>query len=297
MKKILAALAFPLCISLSACGGGDDGGPASSGPAIRLTYSGAPLVSAQRARAMAAVADTSSSASAPDVPAGDAQSTVAALQDAFKARGADIGVYPGVIDGATLHQLVMAENNGVGPTDDDIWKAKINISEWILVNFALDDVTGYIDSAEKSMKFDQFVKDLQVYSRREYLKGRAVFVARPIVSCAPAKVVRSVDERGYVIERKYAPATEALYFALNGMLGGGLEPIGGILKSDPAHMGADCDTPDQVAKDAYLASIVDPLVERYKVALDTINKCKYNPEALPESGRSAQCWGIEPVKK
>lgn len=47
-------------------------------------------------------------------------------------------------------------------------------------------------------------------------------------------------------------------------------------------------------RDAHIAST---LVERYKVALDTINKCKYNPEAIPEDGRSAQCWGIEHVKK
>lgn len=111
-------------------------------------------------------------------------------------------------------------------------------------------------------------------------------------------MVRSVDENGYVTEKKYVPTTEALYFALTGSWGGGgLQPIGGILKTDPAHMGVDCETPDQMANDAHLASIVDPLVERYRTALDTINKCKYNPEAIPENGRSAQCWGIEPVKK
>ncbi|MBN3832573.1 hypothetical protein [Burkholderia sp. Ac-20344] len=49
-------------------------------------------------------------------------------------------------------------------------------------------------------------------------------------------------------------------------------------------------------KDAYLARIVDPLVDRYMAALDTINNRKYSPEAIPENGRSAQCWGIELVK-
>ncbi|KWU26766.1 hypothetical protein [Burkholderia cenocepacia] len=297
MKKTLIA-AVLVGLALSACGGGDDSSPpAASGPAIRLTYSGVPLGTTKRARAMAAATDVSSAASAPSASTGDAQSTVAALQDAFKARGAEIGVYPGVIDGTALHQLVMAEGNGVGPTIDEIAKANVNISEWVLVNFALDDMTGYIDTADKEAKFTQFVKDLQTYAGREYLKGRVVFAALPNVSCAPAKVVRSVDENGYVTEKKYVPTTEALYFALTGSWGGGLQPIGGILKTDPAHMGADCETPDQVAKDAYLASIVDPLVERYKTALDTINKCKYNPEAIPENGRSAQCWGIEPVKK
>lgn len=296
MKRILASFAVPVCFALTACGGGDDGGPASSGPAIKLTYSGAPLVTSQRARVMLAATDVSSSASAPTVSVGDAQSTVTALQDAFKARGAEIGVYPGVIDGTALHQLVMAENNGVGPTIDDIANAKVNISEWVLVNFVLDDMSGYIDSAEKEAKFSQFIKDVRTYAGREYLKGRVVFVARPNVSCAPAKVVRWVDNNGYVNEKTYAPTTDVLYFSLSSIWDMG-EPIGGILKTDPAHMGADCETPDQVAKDAYLASIVDPLVTRYKTALDTINKCKYNPEAIPENGRSAQCWGIEPVKK
>lgn len=296
MKKTLIA-AMLAGLALSACGGGDSSTSTASGPAIRLTYSGVPLGATQRARAMAASADVSSAASVPGASNGDAQATIAALQEAFKARGAEIGVYPGVIDGTALHQLVMAEGNGVGPTADEIAKANVNISEWVLVNFALDDMTGYIDTEEKDAKFTQFIKDMRIYAGREYLKGRVVFAALPNVSCAPAKVVRSVNESGYIVEKKYVSTTEALYFALLGSWGDGLQPIGGIMKTDPAHMGVDCETPDQVAKDAYLASIVDPLVDRYRTALDTINKCKYNPEAIPENGRSAQCWGIEPVSK
>lgn len=184
MKKTLIA-AMLAGLALSACGGGDSSTSTASGPAIRLTYSGVPLGATQRARAMAASADVSSAASVPGASNGDAQATIAALQEAFKARGAEIGVYPGVIDGTALHQLVMAEGNGVGPTADEIAKANVNISEWVLVNFALDDMTGYIDTEEKDAKFTQFIKDMRIYAGREYLKGRVVFAALPNVSCAP----------------------------------------------------------------------------------------------------------------
>lgn len=246
---------------------------------------------------MAAATDVSSAVPALGASAGDAQPTIAALQDAFKARGADIGVYPGVVNGTKLHDIVMAENGGVGPTQDEIYASKVSISSWTLINFEYDDMSGYIDTPEKKAVADQFANDLRVFAGREYLKGNVVFAARPIVSCLPDKVSSTPDAGGYY--REYMPASRALYNAISAMGSGGsgLIAIGGILTTEPAHMGGGCETPDQAMRDAHLASIVDPLVERYKVALDTINKCKYNPEAIPEDGRSAQCWGIEPVKK
>ncbi|KVE53315.1 hypothetical protein [Burkholderia vietnamiensis] len=285
-------------LALSACGGGDSSSTsASAGPAIRLKYSGVPLVATQRARAMAAAVDSSSAASAA-VATGDVQPTITALQDALKARGADIAVYPGIVNGSTLHDIVMSENGGVGPTLAEIANSKTNISEWALVYFELDDMSGYIDSAERRAAVEQFKRDLQVYGAREYLKGRVIFAARPVVSCAGVKEVRTIDDNGYAVVNSYWPASQALYEAINGAaVDGVVTPIGGIAKPDAPHMGADCNTADQAVRDAHLASIADPLVERYKVALDTINKCKYNPESIPEDGRSAQCWGIEPEKK
>ncbi|MCA7883257.1 hypothetical protein LGM58_08660 [Burkholderia contaminans] len=298
MKKTLIA-AVLAGLALSACGGGDDSStPAASGPAIRLAYSGAPLIATQRARAMAAVTDVSSTASAPSATGGDVQPTIAALQDAFKTRGADIAVYPAVVNGSKLHDIVMSENGGVGPTTAEILNSKTNISEWALVYFELDDMSGYIDSAQRSTEVSQFKHDLQVYGAREYLKGRVIFAARPIVSCAGPKEVRTVNDDGMVVVTTYKPASQVLYEVIEGASNEGLvSPIGGIYRPDVSHMGADCSTPDQTVRDAHLASIADPLVNRYKVALDTINKCKYNPSAIPESDRSAQCWGIDPVKK
>lgn len=298
MKKTLIS-AVLAGLALSACGGGDDSStPAASGPSIRLAYSGAPLVVTQRARAMAAATDVSSAASAPGTSAGDVQPTIAALQDAFNARGADIAVYPGIVNGSKLHDIVMSENGGVGPTLAEVANSKTNISEWALIYFEFDDMSGYVDSEQRRADVDQFKRDLQVYGAREYLKGRVIFAARPIVSCAGTKEVRTVDEHGYVVVNTYWPASQALYEAIDGAgIDGVVSPIGGIFKPDVSHMGADCSTPDQAVRDTHLASIVDPLVDRYKVALDTINKCKYNPAAIPEGDRSAQCWGIEPVKK
>ncbi|MDN7584213.1 hypothetical protein [Burkholderia orbicola] len=298
MKKTLIS-AVLAGLALSACGGGDDSStPAATGPAIRLAYSGVPLVPAERARVMAAAAEGSSAASAPVASVGDVQPTIAALQDAFKARGADIAVYPGIVNGSRLHDIVMSENGGVGPTTAEILNSKTNISEWALVYFELDDMSGYIDSAQRSAEVSQFKRDLQVYGAREYLKGRVIFAARPIVSCAGPKEVRTVNDDGMVVVNTYKPTSQALYEVIEGAgVDGVVSPIGGIYRPDVSHMGADCSTPDQTVRDAHLASIADPLVDRYKVALDTINKCKYNPSAIPEADRSAQCWGIEPVKK
>ncbi|MDR6500299.1 hypothetical protein J2785_003455 [Burkholderia ambifaria] len=293
-KKLLAT--FCVAAALSACGGGDDVAPAKTGPAIRLTYTGDPIITARVARAMAA-ADASSTVVS---SATNTQATIDALQAAFKARGADIGVYPGVIDGTALHQLVQAENGGVGPSRDDVLKANVNISEWVLMHFQLDDMTGYVDTPEKRAAVSQFQSDLQIYAAREYLKGRVVHAVLPIVSCQPAKVERYTDDTGVVRERSYRTASSELYGAvyaasLNDIVG--FRTVGGQRESDPAHMGADCSTPDQAAQDAQINSIVDPLTINYRVALETIDQCKHNPEAIPEYIRAAQCWGIEPEKK
>ena len=295
MKKKLLAI-FCVAAALSACGGGDDVAPAKTDPTIRLTYSGNPIITARVARAMAASDGTS-----PVVPSGlNAQATIDALQAAFKARGADVGVYPGVIDGTALHQLVQAENGGVGPTQEDVTKANVNISEWVLMNFQLDDMTGYVDTPEKRAVVDQFQSDLQIYAAREYLKGRVVHAVLPIVSCQPARTERVTDVSGGVTVKEYLPASRELYAAINAASSRGVvgfRTVGGLWQSDPAHMGADCSTPDQATQDAQINNIVDPMTINYKAALETIDQCKHNPESIPEYIRAAQCWGIEPVKK
>ncbi|MDA0560310.1 hypothetical protein [Burkholderia pseudomallei] len=311
MKKILACMALPLCLAVSACGGGDDGG-SSAGPAIKLSYSGVPMVRAQQAKAMASTNAAVGASAGSSVTAADAQATIDALSQAFKARGADIGVYPGVIDGTALHQLVMAENGGIPPTGDELDRATTDISEWALVNFQLDDMSGYIDTPAREAAVAQFARDLAIYTAREYMKGRVVFAALPIVSCAPSKTIPVTDSSGSSSvktvhtashELDYAIASKAKYETTvsgpNGVARWDVrlfQTIGGA-RPTAEHMGGDCNTPDKETRDAYIAAIADPLVERYKIALDTIDKCKHNPEAIPEYERAGQCWGIVPEKK
>ncbi|WP_373557197.1 hypothetical protein [Burkholderia sp. RF7-non_BP4] len=285
MKRLTAVAV--LSAFLAACGGGDDNGastPANSGPAIKLTYTGAPLVAATtKARVMAAV-DTPASAPV----AADSQDTIARLQDAFKARGADIGVYPGIINGSKLHDIVMSVNNGEAPTAAEMAAANVNISTWTLVNFQYDDMTGYVDTPEKKAAAAQFYKDIRVFAAREYIKGNVVYFARPILSCLPDKL----DAQGDAIQT----STVSLWSAL----GSGGDNVGhaiGGIRPTPDQMGSDCQTPDTTAQASYIDSVVDPLVTDYKNALDTINKCKHSPESIPENERAGQCWGITPDKK
>ncbi len=225
-------------------------------------------------------------ASAPLVP--DSQDTINRLQDAFKARGADIGVYPGIVNGSRLHDIVMSVNNGEAPSAAEMAAANVNISTWTLVNFQYDDMTGYVDTPEKKAVAAQFYKDIRVYAAREYIKGNVVYFARPILSCLPDKL----DAQGDVIQTSAGSLWSAL--------GSGGDNIGhaiGGIRPTPDQMGSDCQSPDTTAQASYVDSIVDPLVTDYKNALDTINKCKHNPEAIPENERAGQCWGITPDKK
>ncbi|WP_370590983.1 hypothetical protein [Burkholderia pseudomallei] len=277
IKQTTAAVL--LALTLAACGGGDDS-PAASGPAIKLTYSGAPLVSPTNKARMMAAADIA--ASSPVTP--DSQDTITRLQDAFKARGADIGVYPGIINGSKLHDIVMSENNGVGPTNAEISAANVNISTWTLVNFQFDDMRGYIDTPEKAAMVAQFRHDIQVYSDREYMKGNVVFVPLALGSCLPSRTDSQTAVEAFNNIARSVGAFNAETMAVPPTV-------------DPAHMGADCQTPDSAAQQAYFDHVVDFLMWHYEKALDTINKCKHNPEAIPEYERAGQCWGIEPVKK
>ncbi|WDD93870.1 hypothetical protein Bsp3421_003971 [Burkholderia sp. FERM BP-3421] len=286
MIKQLTAVAV-LSASLAACGGGDDTNsaqPNNVAPAIKLTFSGVPLVPvANRARVMAAA---DASASSPTVP--DSQDTINRLQAAFKARGADIGVYPGVVNGTKLHDIVMRVNNGVGPTFAEINAANVNISTWTLVNFQYDDMTGYIDTPEKKAMAEQFYKDIRVYAAQEYIKGNVVYFANPVLSCLPDKF----GSDGW----RVVTATESLQVALSSGGDNLGHAVGGV-KPAKERMGSDCQTPDTATQAVYIDSIADPLTNDYKLALDTIDKCKHNPEAIPENERAGQCWGIKQEKK
>ncbi|WP_063807071.1 hypothetical protein [Burkholderia ubonensis] len=275
MKKTLVALAVPLLVSLSACGGGDGGSPpAPSKFAVKLTFSGIPLVQQAKTSRMAAT-DVASGASAPDATSAG-QATVNALQQKFSDAGTGITVYPGVIDGTTLHQIVMSVNNGVGPTDDELRNAKVPVvsSEWMIVNFQLDDMQTASNDPAQIAAMDQFKKDLIVFQNRVYLEGKVLYKILPIRTCdLPAgqtaadgliDVLQRVPGGGYLMGLSYAP--------------------------DKSHMGADCRTPDQATQDAYVNAIVTPIVASYNAVNQQVNDCKTHPENRP----ARDCIGITP---
>lgn len=278
MKTISSATALAFCLTLSACGGGDDGG-ASPPPAFKLTYSGAPIARAQSARAMAD-ARMASSASGAGGAAADGQATVDALQAALKARGAEIAVSPGVIDGTTLHQIVMSENGGKPPTDAELEAAndRAIANSWVLVNFQFDDMLTRTDNPAQDAAIIQFRRDLDTYVKRERVKGNVVFVPAALSAC---------DNDNYRPQVALGVIFSQTDF---------LRVVGGV-RVTPEHMDATCLIPDAYLRDAYINSIADTLAGRYRTALDTIDKCKHNPEAIPKYERAGQCWGISPEKK
>ncbi|MEM5325159.1 hypothetical protein VSR34_00925 [Paraburkholderia sp. JHI2823] len=255
MKKRLSALLLG-CVALAACGGGGSGSSSNDTGATtkkQLTVSmyGNPLATGTTAKVArtqfsfisSAVADVVSS------PASDAQATVQTLQDALTSRGVPAQVTPGVMDGTTLHQIVMGENNGLPPTNDQF---KTEPSEWIVVNFQLDDMFTKADDPAQLAAEAQFAQDLYVFNQRAMVSGKRVFAIMPIVTCDVAN---------------QNTASDGLVTAINKAAQSSLTPVGLLAYSDQVtagHMGTDCRTPDAYVQNLHIQKIADDLADRYK---------------------------------
>jgi hypothetical protein len=212
---------------------------------------GKPLVSsATGATAHAQVVALARAASTPDAGTSDAQATVQTLQDALAARGVTANITAQVMDGTTLHQIVMGENNGLPPTPDQF---KLDPSEWMVVNFQLDDmVTPATDPAQQAA-IQQFIQDLTVFAQRAAVSGKAVFAVNPIPTC----------------DTQYSAARGPLRFIGEygvAFLFGGSQVQ--AIASSPGieHFGADCRTPDAYIQNIQIQSIADTIAEGYKEA-------------------------------
>jgi hypothetical protein len=264
MKKALAAAIF-LAVGLVACGGaGGDSVPAQPvAKALTISMYGKPLVSAPAkvARAQFSLISAAVAAEAPGA-ASDAQATVQTLTDALAARGVTANIAPQVMDGTTLHQIVTTQYSGKSP-DPSQFK---DPSEWLIVNFQLDDmVTPASDPAQQAAA-QQFSADLLVFSQWAAVAGKAVFVVYPIQTC----------------DTQYS-ASAALDWALHDAFGRGA-PIrftGGVptgfgfdtngkptpnVGTDLSHYGADCRTPDAYLQNLQVQSIADDVALAYKEA-------------------------------
>src|SRR6266702_6467264 len=258
MKKTMAAILFSAAF-LSACGGGggDRAQPASK--ALTISMYGKPLVSATSGATahaqLAAVARATPAAGAPD-----AQATVQTLQDALAARGVTANVTAQVMDGTTLHQIVMGENNGLPPTPDQF---KTDPGEWMIVNFQLDDmVTPATDLAQQAA-IHQFIQDLTVFAQRAAVSGKAVFAVRPIPTCdTQYSASRGLISAMLDASTDGAPLRFIGEYGVAFLFGG---PQVTAIASSPGieHFGADCRTPDAYIQNIQIQSIADTIAEGY----------------------------------
>ncbi|MGY6256529.1 hypothetical protein ACXIVK_23965 [Paraburkholderia caledonica] len=146
---------------------------------MKLSLYGQPLVKSSTSAHAQAIPLTAA-ASSTSATSTDANATVDALQAALAARGVTANVTAQVMDGTTLHQIVMGENNGLPPTPDQF---KTDPSGYLIVNFQLDDmITSGSDPAQAAAA-TQFADDLTVFSQRATVSGKLVYAVLPLPKC------------------------------------------------------------------------------------------------------------------
>jgi hypothetical protein len=263
IKTTLICIFAALCVAACGGGGGDNTQPASK--SLTISMYGKPLVSTQSgATAHAQLAAVSRAAATPATGGSDAQATVQTLQDALAARGVTANVTAQVMDGTTLHQIVMGENNGLPPTPDQF---KMDPSEWMIVNFQLDDMTTTTLDSNQQASINQFISDLTVFSKRAAVAGKAVFAVVPIQTCDTwysaasglSNAISRAQDAGAPV-RLIGQVPLGITFDTSG------QPFP---SPDLAHLGADCRTPDAYLQNALVQSIADAIARAYKEAAAT----------------------------
>jgi hypothetical protein len=266
MKKMLVAVGVA-CSVLAACGGGgsDSGGTSTAKP-VALSFYGSPLVSSapaanaavMMAQQTASDASAPSAASAPESASDAAAATVQALQAALAAKGVTATVLPQVMDSTTLHQIVIGENNGLPPTPDQF---KTDPSEWMIVNFQLDDmVTPWTDPAQQAA-VTQYANDLTVFVQRAAVSGKRVFAIQPIFTC-------DVPDRGGAAFGLDSALTQAKTRSTLAVIGSipldiAFDGAGHVIQSpDVEHLGADCRTPDAYLQNLRVQAVANDLANR-----------------------------------
>jgi hypothetical protein len=178
MFKMIVAISFA-ALGLAACGGGDGGGAAPAAKTMKLSLYGQPLVKSA-AISHAQLISVAAAASSTSATNPDATATIDALQAALTARGVTVDVTPQVMDGTTLHQIVMGENNGLPPTPDQF---KTDPSGYLIVNFQFDDMTTPVDAPAQASAAQQFAQDLTVFVQRATVSGKLVYAVTPLPKC------------------------------------------------------------------------------------------------------------------
>ncbi|CAB3688966.1 hypothetical protein LMG24238_03012 [Paraburkholderia sediminicola] len=265
MKKTATAILVSLC--LAACGGGGSGGDGSLTPApksLKLSLYGQPLVAASGTVAHAQLAARDLAASAP-ATSSDAGSSVQSLQDALVARGVPAAVTAQVMDGTTLHQIVIGENNGLPPTPDQF---KTDPSEWIVVNFQLDDMVSTVDVPSQAAAIQQFIQDLSVFVQRAAVSGKRVFAVQPIQTCDAKPGASASSGLQNALTQASLKSNLSIIGAIS--LTVAYDGTGNVIQSpDLAHLGADCRTPDAYLLNQRVQAIADSIASQYQATTGT----------------------------
>ncbi|WP_144149321.1 hypothetical protein [Paraburkholderia sp. BCC1884] len=275
MFKLCSAVGL-VAFSLVACGGGGDGGISSQPAAKAYTISmyGKPLVSLTAATAHAQLAAVAKAASDAD-GSSDVQTTVQTLQDALAARGVTADVTPKVMDGTSLHALIMGEDNGLPPTQDQF---KTDLSGAVIANFQLDDmVTPWTDPDQRAAA-TQFEQDLEVFIQRMHVAGKQVWIVLPIETCDYPAGSNFNDQ--YTARDALQGSILQAVAATTGQLAGGIsyayvttqDPVTGAYTTvntvTQGHLGADCRTPDAYLQNLQIQSVADTIAALYKETAD-----------------------------
>jgi hypothetical protein len=253
MFKVIAAMAL-VVLGLAACGGSGDGG--SSQPAVKkmkLSLYGQPFTNNPAVSHAQVVANATT-------PSSDAAATVQTLQDALTARGVPADVTAQVMDGTTLHQIVMGENNGLPPTPDQF---KTDPSGYLIVNFQLDDMVTPSGDPKQVAAAQQFTQDLIVFSQRASVSGKLVYAVTPIQTCdAPFG-----NSASWALQSAINQAQQKTLLNTMGSIPFGFAwgPDGSVINvADEAHLGADCRTPDAYLLNMRTNAIADYIATLYK---------------------------------
>ncbi|WP_143026302.1 hypothetical protein [Paraburkholderia fungorum] len=186
-----------------------------------------------------------------------------ALQDALTARGVPADVTAQVMDGTTLHQIVMGENNGLPPTPDQF---KTDPSGYLIVNFQLDDMTTPWSDPAQIAAVQQFVQDLTVFAQRASVSGKLVYAVAPIQTCD------SSGGAAYALQSAITQASQKTLIAQIGVIpfGFAFDGTGNVINTaDEVHLGADCRTPDAYLLDMRTNAIADYIAALYKDTAST----------------------------
>ncbi|WP_213778890.1 hypothetical protein [Caballeronia sp. dw_276] len=248
------------CFAMAACGGGD-GGAGAAAKVANISFYGNPLpsVAAGAAVAKIAVAPATSDTAASD----GAATTVKTLTDALAAQGVTASVTPQVLNGTGLHALIMGENNGLPPTDDQF---KTDQNGWLVVNFELDDMVTPMDDPKQQAALATFQQDMFTFIRRAGVTGKFVFIILPIPTCDAQTGHSAADG---LIQAISGATAQALAFPVGGLPSNWVVDQNGVATNTftQGHLGDDCRTPDAYLLNAWTTSIATRIAPALKEKL------------------------------